>query len=241
MSGVITFDYRNFKRAAKMNPSAPPGYFELDNSSFYVGKHSFGGNGSMWLNGKKVDVSLTVKGSFDASSEDSFNKSRFNSINYSFKRDGAMKISGFDSRIEDIDLALGSAFEADNRIYGSKLNDKLVGDRGDDVIYGGKGDDKIRGGPGNDLIHGGAWKKRVNKVWGNSGRDTFVIDDGAFGTVIQDFDVAEDRIGLSRLKDWNNKYSWEVRGANTYIDYGEYWQAKLKGRHDLNLAIIVEI
>ena len=59
--------------------------------------------------------------------------------------------------------------------------------------------------------------------------------------VIQDFDITEDRIGLSRLKDWKNKYSWEIRGANTFINDGEYWQAQLKGRHDLSLANIVEI
>ena len=68
-----------------------------------------------------------------------------------------------------------------------------------------------------------------------------MIDDGTYGTVIQDFDIDVDRIGLSRIRDWNNKYSWEIRGKHTYIDDGEYWQAKLKGRHDLSQANIVEV
>ena len=241
MSNTITLDYRKFKNPASMDPSAPPAYFELDDSSFTATKRSFGGNGTVWIDGNKMDVRLTFRGDFDLGSEDAFARSKFNSIIYSFKREGAITISGFSSRVEDADSALDSLYEADNKIYGSKFNDKLLGDDGDDMIYGGRGDDKIKGGAGDDLIHGGSWKKKSNKVWGNSGRDTFVIDDGAYGTFIQDFDVTEDRIGLSRLKDWDNKYSWEVRGANTYIDDGEYWQAKLKGRHDLNLAIIVGV
>ena len=241
MSNTITFDYRRSKNTAKMDPSAPPNYFELDNSSFTATKRSFGGNGAAWIDGRKVDVRLTFKGDFDLSSENAFNRSRFNAVVYSFKSGGGMTISGFNSRVEDADSAFESMFEADNKIYGSKFNDKLVGDDGDDIIYGGKGDDKIKGGEGDDLIHGGSWKKKGNQVWGNSGRDTFVIDDGAYGTVIQDFDVNKDRIGLSRLRDWSNKYSWETRGKNTYIYDGEYWQAKLKGRHDLSLANIVEI
>jgi len=153
-----------------------------------------------------------------------------------------MKISGFNSRVEDAELALlGSIFKSDNKIYGSKLNDYLLGSKGDDTIYGGNGDDKIKGGPGDDLIHGGDWKKKVNKVWGNSGRDTFVIDDGAYGTVIQDFDANEDRIGLKRLRDWRKKYSWGIQGGNTYIVKGDYWHAKLIGKHDLSLATIVEV
>ena len=152
-----------------------------------------------------------------------------------------MTISGFNSRVEDADSAFESIFKADNKIYGSKLNDKLLGDKGDDRIYGGDGDDEIKGGPGDDLIHGGRWKKKVNKVWGNAGRDTFAIDDGAYGTVIQDFDINEDRIGVSRIKDWKDKYTWEIRGKYTYIDDGEYWQAKLKGRHYLSQASIVEV
>ena len=83
--------------------------------------------------------------------------------------------------------------------------------------------------------------RKVNKVWGNSGRDTFVIDDGAYGTVIQDFDVNEDRIGLKTFRDWRKKYSWKTRGGNTYIEDGDYLQAKLIGKHDLSLATIVEV
>ena len=241
MGNTITLDYRRSKNATKMDPSAPPNYFELDNSSFTATKRSFGGNGAAWIDGRKIDVRITFKGNFDLRSEDAFNRSRFNSVVYSFKRGGAMTISGFNSRVEDADSAFESIFKADNKIYGSKLNDKLLGDKGDDRIYGGDGDDEIKGGPGDDLIHGGRWKKKVNKVWGNSGSDTFVIDDGAYGTVIQDFDINEDRIGLKRLKDWRSKYSWEIRGRNTYIDDGKYWQAQLKGRHDLSLANIVEV
>ena len=42
-----------------------------------------------------------------------------------------------------------------------------------------------------------------------------MIDDGAYGTEIQDFNIDVDRIGLSRTRDWNNKYSWEIRGKQS--------------------------
>jgi len=46
MSNTITLDYRKFKNPVRMDPSAPPNYFELDNSSFTATKRSFGGNGT---------------------------------------------------------------------------------------------------------------------------------------------------------------------------------------------------
>ena len=135
-----------------MDPSAPPNYFELDNSSLTATKRSFGGNGAAWIDGRKVDVRLTFKGDFDLSSENAFNRSRFNSVVYSFKSGGNMTISGFNSRVEDADSAFESMFEADNKIYGSKFNDKLLGDDGDDIIYGGEGNDTISGGTGTDTV-----------------------------------------------------------------------------------------
>ena len=295
MSKVLTIDYRRFKRPADMDPSAPPSYFELDNSSLFATKRSFGGNGTVWVDGKKYDVRITVKGTFDLSSERGFQKSPVNSFVYSFKRIGAITLSGFNSRLEDLESELESIYKVNNKIYGSKFNDKLIGHNGrdtinggsgndkiyggqnfdlieggkgadlisggkgtdaifgdegndkifggdgDDSLYGGEGDDKIYGGKGDDLINGGNLKKTVNRVWGNSGRDTFVIDDGAYGTVIQDFNVTKDRIGVKNLRDWRKKYSWEIRGKNTFIDIGDSWQAKLIGKHDLSLAIIVEV
>ena len=77
------------------------------------------------------------KETFNLSSAKKFNKSRFNSIIYSFKREGSMKISGFNSRVEDAELALGSIFKSDNKVYGSKSNDYLLGSKGDDLIHGG--------------------------------------------------------------------------------------------------------
>ncbi len=238
---IITLDYRKFKEPVDMDPSAPPNDFDLDNSSLTVTRRSFGGSGTLSISGRKFDVRLAFKGNFNLGSEEAFNRSRFNSIVYSVKRAGAFTISGLNSRVKDAESALDLMFEVDNIIYGSKLNDKLLGDEGDDKIYGGNGDDKIKGGPGDDLIHGGDRKKSVNKVWGNSGRDTFVIDDGAYKTVIQDFDVNEDSIGLQKSRSWRKKYSWEIRGRNTYIDDGYNWQAKLIGKHDLSLASIVEV
>ncbi len=80
MSNTITLDYRKFKNSVRMDPSAPPNYFELDNSSFTATKRSFGGNGTAWIDGNKFDVRISVRGNFDLDSEDAFARSKFNSI-----------------------------------------------------------------------------------------------------------------------------------------------------------------
>ncbi|WP_445504014.1 calcium-binding protein [Microvirga sp. G4-2] len=85
-------------------------------------------------------------------------------------------------------------------LYGEDGNDFLAGgEDGDDVLDGGAGDDNLWGGMGDDRIFGGLGN---DVLVGEQGRDTFVFATtlSATGNVdrILDFNVAEDRIELSR-------------------------------------------
>ncbi|MGL4500559.1 MAG: M10 family metallopeptidase C-terminal domain-containing protein [Planktothrix sp.] len=73
-------------------------------------------------------------------------------------------------------------------LMGGQGKDTLTGGEGDDTLYGGRGNDILIGGAGNDLLTGG------------KGNDTFVYE-GAIDQLGQDtltdFNVSEDKIGLS--------------------------------------------
>ena len=125
-----------------------------------------------------------------------------------------------------------------NIIYGQGGNDNLNGGNNQDTIFGGNGDDIIRGGNGNDILYGGLAATNVagneirgeggndiiymedglNKVWGGTGIDRFVIqrdffDNGQFeftyipqpgititnyaNDIIYDFDPGNEIIDLS--------------------------------------------
>ncbi|MGO4706764.1 calcium-binding protein, partial [Microvirga sp. 2MCAF38] len=84
-------------------------------------------------------------------------------------------------------------------LYGEDGNDFLVGQDGNDYLVGGTGADTLYGGTDDDRLAGGLGN---DTLYGEHGRDTFVFDTAlnAVSNVDQiiDFNVAEDRIELSR-------------------------------------------
>ncbi len=72
----------------------------------------------------------------------------------------------------------------------------LYGDAGNDTLIGGTGQDKLYGGDGNDVLIGGAGRDNMT---GGAGIDQFVFEEGSGRDVIQDFNVAEDKIVLKSL------------------------------------------
>jgi Ca2+-binding RTX toxin-like protein len=81
------------------------------------------------------------------------------------------------------------------RVAGS-TGTALSGGAGDDILLGGAGADTLSGGGGDDLLIDGAG---TDLLTGGAGADIFILDlDGATDR-ITDFDVAWDRIDLSRI------------------------------------------
>ncbi len=95
----------------------------------------------------------------------------------------------------------------DDRIAGSGGNDDLSGSGGNDTIDGGTGDDILSGGTGDDVLSGGGGNDLLladggsDTITGGAGNDSFVILQGAGGTVLGDYDTANlnERIDLSAL------------------------------------------
>ncbi|MBE9127252.1 MULTISPECIES: calcium-binding protein [unclassified Coleofasciculus] len=72
-----------------------------------------------------------------------------------------------------------------DQLYGGTGSDSILGNAGNDQLYGGAGDDLLDGGLGNDILTGGL------------GRDTFVLTPGEGRDLIRDFQIGEDKLGLS--------------------------------------------
>ena len=89
----------------------------------------------------------------------------------------------------------------DDILYGGSGNDKLTGDNGKDQLRGGDGHDTLQGGDGDDTLSGA---EAVDLLNGGAGADSFLFggQDLIFENLgidlIEDFQVAEDRILLSK-------------------------------------------
>ncbi|KQR80212.1 family 16 glycosylhydrolase [Sphingomonas sp. Leaf343] len=94
----------------------------------------------------------------------------------------------------------GVAHDGGMRLYGNDNGNWLTGGLGGDIIKGGSGDDRIIGGAGNDTLIGGR------------GADTFVFGTGFGKDVINDFDVARDRIEWSGLTPASGIQTRDVNG-----------------------------
>ncbi len=88
--------------------------------------------------------------------------------------------------------------ERPDTINGMGGDDSLIGGDGDDSLIGGDGNDTLLGGEGNDVLIGGAGANRLD---GDGGFDQYIIESGAQGTVIADYDPANfvERIDLTAL------------------------------------------
>ncbi len=97
----------------------------------------------------------------------------------------------------------------DDTVYGGAGNDNLSGAVGHDSLDGGAGNDTLLGAGGNDVLMGGAGLDRLvagggdDTLNGGAARDVFVFSDNTGADVIQDFDVAVDRISLFGVSSLN--------------------------------------
>jgi hypothetical protein len=62
-------------------------------------------------------------------------------------------------------------------LWGGGHDDNLYGGAGRDALYGGSGADYLRGEDGNDGLFGGSLGP-VDRLWGDAGRDRFLVQDG---------------------------------------------------------------
>lgn len=119
------------------------------------------------------------------------------------------------------DLLCGGA--GDDQFFGGAGNDTLIGGDGNDRLQSGVGNDLLQGDAGNDTLqahHGPSDGREVDKLWGGSGADTFVlttgwgrggVNDYAF---LYDFCVSDgDRLQFTR----GVSYSFKQNGASTSI------------------------
>ncbi|NET10134.1 MAG: calcium-binding protein, partial [Symploca sp. SIO2B6] len=97
-----------------------------------------------------------------------------------------------------------------DRLLGQQGNDQLLGGGDRDLLLGGAGVDRLRGGDDSDVLRGGPGDDWLygqggdnNRLFGNSGSDTFVLERGNGTSLIQDFQLERDRIGLGRGVSFN--------------------------------------
>jgi Ca2+-binding RTX toxin-like protein len=131
------------------------------------------------------------------------------------------------------DMLCGGA--GDDAFFGGAGNDTLIGGDGNDRLQSGVGNDLLQGDAGNDTLlahHGSSDGREVDRLWGGTGVDTFVITNGwAKGggndyAFIGDFCIADgDRLQLTR----GTAYSFRQSGASTGIYAGADLVAFLNG------------
>ncbi len=121
----------------------------------------------------------------------------------------------------------------DDVVFGDDGNDIINAGAGKDIIYGGAGDDVVTGGPGEDTIYLGAGKDTSS---GGPGKDTFVLtqemssvlaetvdSNASFWStytpmnILADFDVNEDRLDTSAMKDFRSDTHIPAISANGFI------------------------
>ncbi|MBW4467302.1 MAG: hypothetical protein KME07_17895 [Pegethrix bostrychoides GSE-TBD4-15B] len=109
-----------------------------------------------------------------------------------------------------------------DQILGRGGMDRLQGLGGNDVLNGGNGADRLEGGDGNDVLQGGNNADTLeggdgnDTLTGGGGADTFVLKSKQGSTLINDFEVGVDLLGLSsgiKRKD----IRIEQQGENTII------------------------
>jgi Ca2+-binding RTX toxin-like protein len=118
--------------------------------------------------------------------------------------------------------------EAENKLFGGAGNDSLYGGSQDDLIYGGSGNDAIfasegnntiYGDFGNDTIYSGSGNDRIDggtgndTLWLGGGQDIVVTARGFGVDTINNFQVAQTRIGLSGGLTFNDLRITQETGA----------------------------
>ncbi len=134
-----------------------------------------------------------------------------------------------------------------DRILGLRGDDVLRGLRGNDILSGGLGNDRLEGDNDNDVLLGGANDDTLDggngndTLTGNNGSDTFVLRSKSGSTVITDFQVGIDRLGLSAGIN-QTEVRIEQQGDNTLLNWRGSRLATLLGvaAQDITPADFVE-
>jgi Ca2+-binding RTX toxin-like protein len=108
---------------------------------------------------------------------------------------------------------------------GTNRRNVMRGTSGDDTLYGKAGNDTLFGEGGNDILFGGAGN---DKLFGGAGKDVFVLQVGKGRDVIRDFEIGQDKLGLSLQLDFSNLTIAQM-GRSTTISAGDDVLAVLKG------------
>jgi Ca2+-binding RTX toxin-like protein len=120
--------------------------------------------------------------------------------------------------------------------YGSSGNDSIIGDAGNNHILGGAGDDFLYGVGGNNTLDGGAGNDFMSS---GSGQDTFVFRFGDGQDVIQDFNLAQDRIALDGVAVSDLTLNSFAGGSQLIAADGtEFWFIGLTGVAESDLAFV---
>jgi Ca2+-binding RTX toxin-like protein len=111
-----------------------------------------------------------------------------------------------------------------DRILGLRGDDVLRGVGGSDILSGGLGSDRLEGGDDNDVLQGGANDDILDggngndTLTGNNGSDTFVLRSKRGNTVITDYQVGIDLLGLSSGIN-ANEVRIDQQGENTILSW----------------------
>ncbi|MFM7423943.1 MAG: hypothetical protein ACKO7W_02895 [Elainella sp.] len=111
-----------------------------------------------------------------------------------------------------------------DRILGLRGDDTLRGVGGSDILLGSLGNDRLEGGDDNDVLQGGGNDDILDggngndTLTGNNGSDTFVLRSKSGNTVITDYQVGIDRLGLSSGIN-RNEVRIEQQGDNTILSW----------------------
>jgi hypothetical protein len=123
-----------------------------------------------------------------------------------------------------IDILL--AGDGNDMLYGKGGTNTLDGGNGDDLIYGGDQADTIFAGDGNDTIASGGDNDTLyggvgnNILMGDRGRDVFALDRGSGRSVVKDFRLQQDQLGLTSELSFKD-LTLEQKGKDTLISVGK--------------------
>ena len=117
-------------------------------------------------------------------------------------------LGGDDTLQGDLDEPGGN-----DTLFGGVGADLLIGEAGDDVLFGEADDDVLIGGSGSDFLRGGSG---TDTLIGGEGADIFALAAGEGTSIITDFEVGADFIGLAEGLTFGQLYQVQ-EGANTVV------------------------
>ena len=124
------------------------------------------------------------------------------------------------------DLLQGEA--GSDRLIGNEGHDRLISGEGDDFLFGNVGKDTLLGGQGNDVLRGGG------------GQDTFILTTGDGVDSIKDFQLGNDKLGLSEGIS-PDSLTFNVNSNATFIKLNDDVLARVEGVSALDSNSFVTI